>query len=101
MGQQQFKTHEIKSAKRTLKQLKSILTLRMGKLSELDRNNVAINLIQQQLLKEKSGFVVSNRMQKTIVIKVENRFPHAIYSKTIVKTKRPLKKKKKKKKKKK
>ena len=52
--QQQFKTHEIKSAKRTLKQLKSILTLRLNKLSELDRNNVAINLIQQQLLKEKS-----------------------------------------------
>jgi len=52
--QQQFKTHEIKSAKRTLKQLKSILTLRLNKLSELDCNNVAINLIQQQLLKEKS-----------------------------------------------
>ena len=39
-------------------------------------------------LKQKTGFVVSNRMQKTIVIKVENRFPHAIYSKTIVKTKK-------------
>lgn len=52
--QQQFKTHEIKSAKRTLKQLKSILTLRLNKLSELDCNNAAINLIQQQLLKEKS-----------------------------------------------
>jgi len=29
-------------------------------------------------------------MQKTIVIKVESRFPHPIYSKTIVKTKKYL-----------
>lgn len=41
-------------------------------------------------VKEKVGIVVSNKMQKTIVIKVESRFPHPIYSKTIIKTKKYL-----------
>lgn len=42
------------------------------------------------VIKEKIGIVVSTKMQKTIVIKVESRFPHPIYSKTIVKTKKYL-----------
>lgn len=41
-------------------------------------------------VKEKIGVVVSNKMQKTIVVQVESRFPHPIYSKTIVKTKKYL-----------
>ena len=41
-------------------------------------------------VKEKIGIVVSTKMQKTIVVKVESRFPHPIYSKTIVKTKKYL-----------
>ena len=41
-------------------------------------------------VKEKIGIVVSTKMQKTIVIKIESRFPHPIYSKTIVKTKKYL-----------
>ena len=41
-------------------------------------------------LKEKIGIVVSNKMQKTIVVKVESRFSHPIYSKIVVKTKRYL-----------
>lgn len=41
-------------------------------------------------VKEKVGIVVSNKMQKTIVVKVESRFPHPIYSKTIIKTKKYL-----------
>lgn len=41
-------------------------------------------------LKEKIGIVVSNKMQKTIVVKIESRFSHSIYSKIIVKTKRYL-----------
>ena len=38
-------------------------------------------------VKEKLGVVVSNKMQKTIVVKIENRYPHPIYSKTMLKTK--------------
>ena len=41
-------------------------------------------------VKEKVGIVISNKMQKTIVVKVESRFPHPIYSKTLVKTKKYL-----------
>ena len=41
-------------------------------------------------VKEKVGIVVSNKMQKTVVVKVESRFPHPIYSKTIIKTSKYL-----------
>jgi len=41
-------------------------------------------------VKERIGIVVSTKMEKTIVVQVESRFPHPIYSKTIVKTKKYL-----------
>ena len=41
-------------------------------------------------VKQQIGTVISNKMQKTIVVKVENRYPHPIYSKTLVKTKKYL-----------
>lgn len=41
-------------------------------------------------VKEKIGIVISDKMEKTIVIKIENRYPHPIYSKTMVKTKKYL-----------
>jgi len=41
-------------------------------------------------VKEKVGIVVSNKMQKTIVVKVESRYPHPIYSKTMTKTRKYL-----------
>jgi len=41
-------------------------------------------------VKEKVGIVVSNKMEKTIVVKVESRYPHPLYSKTLVKTKKYL-----------
>ena len=41
-------------------------------------------------VKEKVGIVVSNKMNKTVVVQVESRFPHPIYSKTMVKTKKYL-----------
>jgi len=39
-------------------------------------------------VKEKVGLVVSDKMQKTVVIAVENRSPHPKYGKIVVKTKR-------------
>ena len=41
-------------------------------------------------IKQQNGIVISNKMEKTIVIKVENRYPHPIYSKTLIKTKKYL-----------
>lgn len=41
-------------------------------------------------VKQEIGIVISNKMQKTIVVKIENRYPHPIYSKILVKTKKYL-----------
>ena len=41
-------------------------------------------------VKEEIGVVISNKMQKTIVVKIENRYSHPIYSKTILRTKKYL-----------
>ena len=41
-------------------------------------------------VKEKIGIVVSDKMQKTAVVKIESRFSHPIYSKIIIKTKKYL-----------
>ena len=41
-------------------------------------------------VKETIGIVVSNKMKKTVVVQVESRFPHPMYSKTMVKTKKYL-----------
>ena len=41
-------------------------------------------------VKEKIGIVISNKMEKTAVVKVENRYPHPSYNKTVVKTRKYL-----------
>jgi small subunit ribosomal protein S17 len=41
-------------------------------------------------VKERIGIVVSTKMQKTIVVKIENRYSHPIYSKIMVKIKKYL-----------
>jgi len=41
-------------------------------------------------VKEQIGIVISNKMQKTVVVKIENRYPHPFYSKTVIKTKNYL-----------
>ena len=41
-------------------------------------------------VKQQIGIVISNKMQKTIVVKIENRYSHPIYFKTLVKTKKYL-----------
>ena len=38
--------------------------------------------------KERVGVVVSDKMDKTVVVAVENRYPHPIYKKTVSRTKR-------------
>jgi small subunit ribosomal protein S17 len=41
-------------------------------------------------VKQEIGVVVSNKMQKTIVVRIENRYSHPNYSKTLSKTKKYL-----------
>jgi len=39
-------------------------------------------------VKERVGTVVSDKMEKTVVVAVENRFPHPIYKQTVSRTTR-------------
>ncbi|HEY9872744.1 MAG TPA: 30S ribosomal protein S17 [Candidatus Obscuribacterales bacterium] len=39
-------------------------------------------------VKERVGLVVSDKMEKTVVVAVENRAPHTKYGKIVVRTKR-------------
>jgi small subunit ribosomal protein S17 len=39
-------------------------------------------------IKERVGLVVSDKMQKTVVVAIENRAPHHKYGKIVVKTRR-------------
>jgi small subunit ribosomal protein S17 len=39
-------------------------------------------------VKERVGLVVSDKMQKTVVVAVENRAPHSKYGKIVVRTRR-------------
>ena len=41
-------------------------------------------------VKQKIGVVTSNKMLKTIVVQIENRYSHPMYAKTMVKTKKYL-----------
>jgi small subunit ribosomal protein S17 len=41
-------------------------------------------------VKQQIGIVISNKMEKTIVVKIENKYSHPIYSKTLIKTKKYL-----------
>ena len=44
----------------------------------------------QMSAKQQIGIVISTKMQKTIVLKVEKRYQHPMYSKTLIKTKKYL-----------
>lgn len=44
--------------------------------------------LKTMALKERVGTVVSDKMDKTVVVAVENRFPHPIYKKTVSRTTR-------------
>jgi len=39
-------------------------------------------------VKERVGLVVSNKMNKTVVVEIENRSPHPKYGKIVVRTKK-------------
>lgn len=45
---------------------------------------------KKKIKKKKIGIVVSTSMDKTIVVEVESRYSHSIYSKTLRKTKKYL-----------
>ena len=44
--------------------------------------------LETMALKERVGTVVSDKMEKTVVVAVENRFPHSTYQKIVSRTTR-------------
>ena len=44
--------------------------------------------MERNLRKERAGFVVSDKMDKTVVVAVEDKSKHPLYKKTITKTKK-------------
>ena len=46
--------------------------------------------IKKLSVKQQTGLVISNKMQKTIVVKIEKKCSHPMYSKTILRTKNYL-----------
>ena len=49
-----------------------------------------VNTEARNLRKTRVGMVVSNKMDKTIVVAIENRFKHPLYKKYITKTKKVM-----------
>jgi len=41
-------------------------------------------------VKQEIGIVISDKMNKTVVVEIENRYSHPIYSKTLIKSKKYL-----------
>ena len=46
------------------------------------------NTVERGTRKVRQGMVVSNKMEKTVVVKIERRVRHPIYGKVVVRTKR-------------
>ena len=49
-----------------------------------------VNTEARNLRKTRVGMVVSDKMDKTVVVAIENRFKHPLYKKYITKTKRVM-----------
>ena len=41
-------------------------------------------------VKQEIGIVISDKMNKTVVVEIENRYSHPMYSKTLIKSKKYL-----------
>lgn len=51
-------------------------------------NNQAAEAQERARRKTRVGTVVSDKMDKTVVVKVERRFPHPLYGKQVTRTKK-------------
>ena len=54
-------------------------------MSETNKQNAAT---QRAARKTRVGLVVSDKMQKTVVVAIERRVPHPVYGKMVTRTKR-------------
>jgi small subunit ribosomal protein S17 len=54
----------------------------------LNASKFEIQMEERNLRKERTGLVVSNKMEKTITVKVERRLKHPIYGKYVKRSKK-------------
>ena len=51
-----------------------------------ETNEMSTNVDERNNLKEREGYVVSDKMDKTVVVAVEDRFKHPLYGKVVRRT---------------
>jgi small subunit ribosomal protein S17 len=51
-------------------------------------NNSTTNSVERTARKLRVGVVVSDKMQKTVVVQIDRRMPHPVYGKMVTRTKR-------------
>ena len=57
-------------------------------MADLARTNVRETTKPRGTRKTRLGVVVSDKMQKTVVVAIERRYPHPVYNKMVTRTKR-------------
>jgi small subunit ribosomal protein S17 len=57
-------------------------------MADLVRTNTRETAKSRGTRKTRLGVVVSDKMQKTVVVAIERRYPHAVYNKMVTRTKR-------------
>src|SRR6476619_4681070 len=57
-------------------------------MADLARTNVRETMKPRGTRKTRLGVVVSDKMQKTVVVAIERRYPHPVYNKMVTLTKR-------------
>ena len=71
----------LRNCKRDIAKVKTILRER-----ELNAKAQEQMIMERNLRKERVGIVVSDKMDKTVVVAIEERFKHPLYKKTVKKT---------------
>jgi small subunit ribosomal protein S17 len=57
-------------------------------MAETTKTNAATNAEARNARKTRVGLVVSDKMQKKVVVAIERRVPHPVYSKMVTRTRR-------------
>ena len=86
------KPHEIKHARKDIARLLTVLTEKRSIETKLHSRlkDESWNKKKEEIAKLKKVIVVSNKMQKTVVVKVERTFRHPQYGKVVTRAKNSM-----------
>ena len=77
-------TSRIKEVRKNIARIQTVITeTQRGLISFLKKG---VNVVERNLRKTRAGKVVSNKMDKTIVVAVENHVKHPLYNKIVKRT---------------